>query len=291
MKLNFSLLFLLVFSGCLSEVDYYAAVQDNCTYFSYFNYGVEYRPDCREDLESVIPINEESFANVPELRISTLDTIQTLVAYPLVLPPENRILGVAPWSFPSAIFCLFVGPESETCFHDAWGTLMNQRLFNHFVSVVNSISYNPDESIDLAARYLPGKKLELFPRFFTRDIFSRAALLVHESRHGDTIMHELCEDSSLGRECDTDFSGPVGASVLYAESLLNGSFWIQDDNWHFEILDDYYINEIVKFEARSIKNFIMNIPEELKEKIDAIDAVPITRQQYLEWYPHLRRQN
>lgn len=222
-----------IFSSACHEHDYFSEVAKVCQYYDEPSVLLEeenlpiptIKEECRKALEKILPF-DESWASAPKgVKESVLHAFHVVIAYPLALPPQNRILGHAPYSIPLWSLRLIEQYENP-----------NKSLFNHMLDTFQTIRFVSETktSPGVEAQWTPkiiftNGYLSITERFLS-DIyfgkaytggFARAGLLAHESRHGDGIFHESCEDGSF--ECDPQLSGAYGSQVFYWELILHGS--------------------------------------------------------------------
>jgi hypothetical protein len=253
-----SLLGFLVFglgsSSCVLEgdlIDYWSEVMPACDYLIEGGTPLDVsekarskttlRPECREALELALPLDESLDLAPPGMKDRVLEAFQILAAYPLALPPEGRILEVAPASIPAAQLCMLGAPECPAQHRPSSGAWeagnYRKNLFNLVANSFDLIGYDPDGAGDLSARNdfelgagLNGRSLWIHSLFWSEDAvselttgpFGRAAILVHEAAHSGGVMHTHC-GTSEGFACDADLGGAHGFSIVYRTLLLRGS--------------------------------------------------------------------
>jgi hypothetical protein len=212
--------------GC-TQTDYYSEVAGVCSYtvkggivFGEAAEKTSLTTACKSALENILPY-DDSWKHAPTgMKDKVTEAFQALVGYPLKFPPENRILGVAPWSFTPWHHDAFAAEENH-----------NKSIFNYVLNRINSIEYS-EENGTTSAFYCPsinGGTVTVYDAYWKDNLLSfyysgpalRAQTLVHEARHADGYIHPpgLCG----GVPCDADLDGPYGFGVAYAEMLLHGS--------------------------------------------------------------------
>lgn len=233
-----SLFWLLVITasapGCIVQ-DRYSAAQEVCHYFPDFSRGAEstLKPECRQALERMIPYHEESFkAALPGTKDRVTEAFQALIAYPLVTPPMDSLLGTRPplgaGVFPPGINLIFTSFPNP-----------NQSVFNTILGNIDEIMYRDSKSDSLEGQFVVegGKrKIIIYPKFWqfsndadaTMNPIIRASLLVHESAHSNSS-HVLCTQGKPTYDCDSDLNGAYGAEVFYLmAALLGGAAYSYD---------------------------------------------------------------
>lgn len=275
--------------GCSDVIDYYAKIQEPCHYYD--TQPITEHPDCLSAMRANLPVREETFSDPNHSVIDLYEAFQILIAYPLAFSAQNKVLGVAPWSIPYAAFCFFVGPNGyDHCFPDNFGSVPNQRILNMMLHLSGEILYDSSIPEFTVASYNVDRNLRIYPEFYNQSRFLKNAALVHEVRHMVTLFHDRCADSSLGRECDTETSGPNGVEAFYQEALIQGSFWVMYENSKTYALSDANVSELVVATAQRLDNYVTSLPPEVKTRVNFIlsDAAgPIQRNEYLQWYPEL----
>ncbi len=261
MKASRALAFLATLSGlaslpalsgaCVgSDLDFYAEVIQACDYrtakteiFAEDETLTSLTPECKEMLEIYLPYDESWDGAPAGLKDKVTEAFQVLLAYPLELPPENRVLGEMPWAMPTKPLCMIAPELYEDCPSPHEKTdhpNMARNVFNYVMSRIATITYEPPMegegksaslTPDLIRSHGEGYLLSITDNFwsgssdFFMTPFRRASILVHESWHGDSRTHTLCshEDAGTGFNCDADMTGPYGVETIYGLSLLHGS--------------------------------------------------------------------
>ncbi|MGK5082875.1 hypothetical protein WDW37_06190 [Bdellovibrionota bacterium FG-1] len=229
----------LLLSGCVQQ-DYYSQVLQDCNY-PVKNLGTHI-PDskqtettltdaCKTALEAILPY-DDSFQNAPTgFKDKVTEAFQALIAYPLLIPKENTLLGVAP--VPAGA----IDMDLIDLFKDYSNP--NQSLFNSVLNQFRTITFSSDTSLHADAAWGPDAdtlfingSLTIYPPFWNPkslpeafvNPFNRASTLVHESRHANHFDHIACNDpNSPGLRCDYDLKGAWGFSITYLHYLLQGS--------------------------------------------------------------------
>lgn len=262
--------FLAIFvSGCVSTTDYFDELQAAC---QAPNPDAPGSAHCLSTLESKIPFDRsgnDTFAGAPAgFKKSITDAYRRILLFPLKFPSENRILGVAPYSIPASIVDIYRNEEN-----------LNKSLINYLFDQVQDIVYSADMSASVSGEYLPvlgldgiyGGQMTLYPSFGSNpwpslgQWFGRASTLVHESRHGDGMVHEYCS-SQGGFHCDGDLKGPYGFSIVYFELLINGSAITQPDGSP-PLLSKSDVQALGISMCLTLRDRIKFLPQELKNLI------------------------
>jgi hypothetical protein len=227
--------------GCAGDADPYSTVAPHCMgrdpWMGYYLFDPVLRtqtyltPECKAALESVVPM-DSSFDSAPEgMRDKVLEAFQAIVAYPIAVDPDDVLfLGSRP-DVGGAIPAYFLR------IYQQWQN-PNQALFNYILNHTDVIRYK-DRTNGKSAEYYPTlssepRKITIYNDFWSPDDldgyfrhpFGRAGTLVHEARHGDSLMHIRCARPTLfGSEqvCDSEFAGPYGFEAVYSKYLLRGS--------------------------------------------------------------------
>jgi hypothetical protein len=296
-------------SGCLAlpePFDAWSVVMPRCDYVMPAGSRVEVydeeriqttlRPACREALEEVLPL-DESFDSAPAgTKDHVLEAFQVLAAYPLKLPAQNRILGVAPGSIPALHLCLLGAPNCPTGIQNPAAPLpggdYRKNVFNLVVNAFEEIRYDPSLAGDFAARNdfhlsvrVTERTLNVGPRFWSledsvgdllRGTFGRAAILVHEAGHSQGMYHEYC--SETGRfSCDPDLKGPNGLSIVYAQMLLTGSGHLKSSSG-FPILSDLDLLSLGYLSCRILKERVTHLPAPLEDLLEGTACGDVSSQ-------------
>lgn len=272
MRLLTLLLALVLVTGCNGDTDYYAQVAGPCGYTSQGSIAISsafpkarLKHECKTALEAVLPYDHESFANAPDgFKDKITEAFQAVVAYPLAFPPENRIMGVAPWSIPLGVVERFREDSNA-----------NRALFNHLMEVIHTIVYAPNDGDSGLAAYPPPLtsegKLIVYEKFLNVDLFAwnswytgglrRAAVLIHEARHADGYFHVPCSSSGNDFACDSDLNGPYGLEYIYLEMALHGGYGKHLGSWD--------VLTLATDVCQGLQLRIELLPPELKEFISA----------------------
>ena len=216
--------------GCEGKgEDFYSQVVTECDYIPGYT-EAELRAPCKAALERVIPYDLPSFANAPEgLKDKVTEAFYTLVAYHLKGPPQNAILGAKPahsGAISDSNWSVFERYENP-----------NQSAFNYVLNNIDKIDYLPlndgtSALAELTARMIPeSRNLTIFNDFWDgsrtiarfHESFIRAATILHEARHGDSVTHQACDNGRKFPACDSGMAGPYGLEFLYYEFLIYGS--------------------------------------------------------------------
>ncbi|MBI3542876.1 MAG: hypothetical protein HY075_06345 [Deltaproteobacteria bacterium] len=222
------------------------------------------KPECKAVLEKLLPF-DGSWTDAPDgLKDRVMEAFQALLAYPLALPNENRIFGVAPWSYPLGFIVEIQRDETPM-----------KSLFNHALSVVDTLHRVPSLG-QKSAQWTPDDYVLLWNGvltiadsfadlgqnpFFTTPI-QRASILVHEAHHGDGYFHHPCGDER-GWECDFDLNGPFGYAALYDVMALHGSAsFLSDDDIRF----------LFAQACSKLKTRFNHLPPDLQATVDAISG-------------------
>ncbi|HTL11836.1 MAG TPA: hypothetical protein VL588_05080 [Bdellovibrionota bacterium] len=252
-------LFGLYSSSCImgaNQLDFYAEVMPTCGYRTLEPaewqgdaiYETTLTDDCREALESILPF-DSTWDQAPRgLKDKVMEAYQVIAAFPLKMPDENRVLGVAPYGIPTTQLCI-LDPQGHA--DDCIGapdpsltsaTDLNKNVFNWAVARLDRITYGPvahdgEHNDSISAQCTPslhGWLLTVEDSFWNNNPwasyyarpFIRAAILVHEARHADSRPHELCNDKSdlPGKyACDPDLSGPYALESFWEQAFVRGS--------------------------------------------------------------------
>jgi hypothetical protein len=177
--------------------------------------------ECREALEAELNFDEESFKRArPGFKERVLEAYHALIAYPLVIPEKNELLGV---SKPRA----GIIPLDHIKIFRA-GDSPNQAIFNFVANRLLEISYG-EETETRWATYKWPNRIQIHSAFWAdgdsqhrRDPFMRTATLVHEAYHAQGTFHEICETTGA-LDCDPELQGAYGFELIYFHFLLRGS--------------------------------------------------------------------
>ncbi|MCC7441056.1 MAG: hypothetical protein IT285_05465 [Bdellovibrionales bacterium] len=241
-------------SGCLvaQDINYFGEVMPECDYReidppSYKEADLlrtTLRPECKELLEAILPF-DETWAGAPAgLKDKLLEAFQFVAAFPLKLPREGRLFGVAPYAIPLGHYCIFdpIGYEDECLGGGGAGGeaasvhQLNRNLFNYLLARIDRITYDAVSTGKTASMgpSVDGWLLTIANPFWSPDTwanyisrpFIRASTLVHEARHADSRMHDICTDDAdlPGRAaCDPDLTGPYGLEMTYLHAVMGGA--------------------------------------------------------------------
>lgn len=190
-------------------------------------------PECRTALLGVIPY-DSTWATAPTgMQDKVTEAFQAIIAYPLLVDPnDSKYLGTSPQ----------IAGAIPLAFYDIYQEYPNpnQSLFNYILTHTDVITYGGNNN-NIDASYVPSvtsepRKITIFEGFWNqgwwqekyRNPFLRASTLAHEARHGDTILHLLCEpsynnESASSWECDPELQGPYGFAGTYMKFLIHGS--------------------------------------------------------------------
>jgi hypothetical protein len=207
-----------------------AGVDDPLTYGEVA--GTYLTADCKSALEGVFPFDEKSFEQAPAgVHDKVLEAFQTLLAFPIARPKTGDLLFGT--SDPH------IGPIAAQFFAEFGADSAKERnraLFNYVANRIAVVQYSTDVNSGMVAECTPSIKpspcvLTIYPRFWNpavnveddfRHPFDRAAMIMHEARHGDGIAHVNCPLDDKW-ECDPELEGPHGFEVDYLKYLLHGS--------------------------------------------------------------------
>ncbi len=265
------LLFVLLLAGC-SEHDYYTEAKPVCDYTvpgERVDQGptpieTTLTPACKTRLESMLPF-DDSWSGAPAgLKDRVTEAFQAVLAYPLKLPPENQLLGVAPHSFPDSFLDEIQAEETPM-----------KSLFNHALNLIQTIHYVKSLG-NINAQFTPDNYIEVWDGVLTiADGFGamnehpyyttplrRASTIVHEAHHADGYFHVSCGDAR-GPECDADLNGPFGFAVLYKTMALQGSA---------KLLSDVDLALLEGQSCYTLQTRFKTLPPVLLEKLRGLDC-------------------
>lgn len=234
-----------MFLSSCGYVDFYEEVEAPCK---------KNFEECHKAVRQILPFNYSTFQEAPWWFTREISKAFAVVAYyPLKYPPENRILGVAPYSIP------------------LWHTRILNRedphhksLFNYLLNNIQEIRYEvPATDESHAAYYLPNWSLDGVVTFYSDGIyegiseFNLAALVIHEARHGDGYFHAKCPAGN--RDCDYDLIASEGLSITFLEMLIHGSH---------HILSKGRVVALGRKICELLKDDLLRLPAELKELVE-----------------------
>ncbi len=190
-------------------------------------------PDCAAALESNLPF-DETWEDAPAgLKSDVLRAYQTLATLELDLPPDGTLFGVAENALPvqhacllDAFYCSGIGGESADAPSPADAP---RRAFNYVLNQVDVITYkaDPPEGQSWDASYhgfaFVNRVMSIYSNFAGTGPLAGAALLMHESHHGDGYTHVECLGPG-GQNCDADLNGPYGIGASYIEMALRADY-------------------------------------------------------------------
>lgn len=304
-----SLLAALGADSCTSEVDYYSQVAPHCMqpvpdlghYFSNPVLLSYIEPGCKEALLSILPLELDTFEKAaPGYLDKILEAFQAIIAYPLLIPEANEILGKAPEKAGAIPYDFY------RIYRESGWDNPNQALFNYMVSRFKTIRYAKGEKSGSGATCTPTKDgfctLTVYRKFWDilddeddpeddgdsvaehrlRNPFLRAGTLAHEARHGDGYMHSYCglgESSDSGFECDHELSGPIGFGIAYYRFLLHGGATCEEPRFGRGCkapLTPMIIRIVGATMCHNLKERILGLYSELNDLLEQTDCGYIT---------------
>lgn len=283
-------------SGCESAPtgDVYSAVKDACNYTipggskakvtDAEKQSSSLTAECRTALEAILPY-DSTMRNLPQWKLDQVtEAFQILVGYPLSLPSDGRIFGVAPYSIPLSAFCVFEPQAHPKDCPTFWGGVdgtlnLNRNVFNFVAKQFANITYGGDTDPGHIARYdlisldkrtiMEKQTLKVFSGFWDPIPFQRAATLTHEAYHGEFNMaHTFCGDGST--DCDSDLSGAYSMNISYTVALMQGSGSVKHNGEL--ILSDLDLLSLGFANCYYIRANLLNYPKELHTLLDPLDC-------------------
>lgn len=258
-------------SACNAH-NFYAEVKDVCSYTEQGQVVFGSTPplpsihaDCKAALEAILPYDSTWSMAPAGLKDYTTQAFQALIAYPLELPPDNKLFGMSPFSIPQSFLDFFHAEPNP-----------NQAAFNHALNVIQTISYDPSFNNVAVAQWTPYNSVAFWNGqlsvsasfggytrtngvYFTTPVLN-AAILVHEAHHGDGYFHFECPTThDFG--CEADLNGPYGHEISYLISVLHGSGNARP-NGQPPILSDTDVL-VIGFQACSALKRIFDLPADL----------------------------
>lgn len=232
--------------------DYYAEVIGACDYKPKAEWLLpvgEYdvRPACKSAFLKVLPFNDTWKKAPPGYQDAILSAYHALLVLPLTAPPKNAIFGIQRVS-PQGAYRAGMIPEDFWALFQEGGN-PNRAIFNYAASKADAIEYEEAtaDNESFAANYSAvsdsprafGQRVMTFYEGYyrpERDLrhtntrYIRAAVLLHEARHGDGFLHLHCDPAyppgapnGGTPECDSDLTGPHGLEYTYLYFLLQGA--------------------------------------------------------------------
>ena len=269
-------------TGCLSSGDPYSFIEPACSeLLPTTSSGLS--QECKDALNEVLPFDQASFDSAPMgMKDKVLEAFQALSAFPFYLAPDqNSVFGLRNSSLVGPITLRhFEILGSETLLtpprqrHDF--RALNRAVFNYVVNKITVIRFQASgAAVETLASYSNTTDgglgtLSITPSFWSSDqLYStffraplRAAVLLHEARHGDGIFHVPCtsDPSEGGFFCDADYNGPYGVQIAYLLAVLRtGSAPLSDYRSGAPILDSLD-QAFISAEICSIAQFAINRP-------------------------------
>lgn len=303
--------------GACNPVDYdfYSEVAGPCDYRVRLENMVPTEPEeirantltkeCKAALDRVLLFDEESFVKAPVgMRDKVMEAFQVLIGYPLGLPPEHRILGVAPYSIPLSAVCI-LAPQlyRGECLYSGEAEEnpdLNRNVFNYVLNQIDIIRFVEGDEGSTVARYEPDREtiservLYVYSKFWNDDMvtnllrnrFILASTLVHEARHGDEQLHTRCGSGDF--DCDTELGGPYGLDAIWKLALLHGSSQLKTEDGK-DILRPLEVGLLGLDVCLTIAELpelggrrILRLPDELTSLVDATDCNSIKNRWVLE---------
>ncbi len=268
-------------SGCLSSGDPYSLIAGPCgELIPHSNTSLS--QECKDALTELLPFDDVSFDAAPAgIKDKVLEAFQALAAYPLYVSPEqNSIFGltisdrVGPISLLSfeilGIPTLTRPPQQKAEYQ-----LLNRSMFNYVVNRTTRIYYQTTGTPgDALASYTITPDgglgtLTITPSFWAPDqLYAspfraplRAAILLHEARHGDGNFHLPCWDSygDGGFFCDADHNSPYGLQIAYLLGILRTGSRPLPDYRNGEPILDFFDQAFISAEICSVARFSINL--------------------------------
>jgi hypothetical protein len=262
-------------SSC-GSTDYYSQVVTACGYTPTSESSLT--PDCQKALEQVLVFDESSWNQAPTgYKQKVLEAFQALIGYPLVIPADNKLLGISP---PNSGVIALAQLETFTEVPNP-----NQAIFNHILNLTDKIYFDPNDPH--AARFAKDtlnpfssrpRHLTIYPSFWdaqdpshlTPYAVMRAAILVHEAGHAEGYFHEYCSSGVFAGSfsCDADLSGPVGYAAAYIHFVMQGSAIAQIKTGKPILLSGGAVSALSFYSCDTLEFAVFTKPEALATMLD-----------------------